>query len=75
MYQRARFLPAGDRALAVELGDSITAEINRKVRDLLVAIESEGIPGLIDLVPTYRSLLVNYDPLRLSLARTARAVG
>ena len=67
MYQRARFLPAGDRALAVELGDSITAEINRKVRDLLVAIESEGIPGLIDLVPTYRSLLVNYDPLRLSL--------
>ena len=68
MYQRARFLPAGDRALAVELGDSITAEINRKVRDLLVAIESEGIPGLIDLVPTYRSLLVNYDPLRLSLS-------
>ena len=68
MYQRARFLPAGDKALAVELGDSITPEINRKVRDLLVAIESQGIPGLVDLVPTYRSLLVYYDPLRLSLS-------
>jgi KipI family sensor histidine kinase inhibitor len=67
MYQRARFLPAGDKALAVELGDSITPEINRKVRDLLVAIESQGIPGLVDLVPSYRSLLVYYDPLRLSL--------
>jgi KipI family sensor histidine kinase inhibitor len=68
MYQRARFLPAGDKALAVELGDSITPEINRKVRDLLVAIESQEIPGLVDLVPTYRSLLVYYDPLRLSLS-------
>jgi len=68
MYQRARFLPAGDKALAVELGESITPEINRKVRDLLVAIESQEIPGLVDLVPTYRSLLVYYDPLRLSLA-------
>jgi KipI family sensor histidine kinase inhibitor len=67
MYQSARFLPAGDKALAVELGDSITAEINRRVRDLLVAIENQGIPGIMDLVPTYRSLLVYYDPLRLSL--------
>ena len=69
MYQRARFLPAGDKALAVELGDSISPETNRRVRDLLVAIESQGIPGLIDLVPSYRSLLVYYDPLRLSLSQ------
>jgi KipI family sensor histidine kinase inhibitor len=67
MYQSAKFLPAGDKALAVEMGDSITPEINRKVRDLLAAIESQGIPGLVDLVPTYRSLLVYYDPLRVSL--------
>ena len=67
MYQRARFLPAGDKALVVELGDSITPEINRKVRDLLAAIENQGIPGLVDLVPSYRSLLVYYDPLCLSL--------
>ena len=67
MYQRARFLPAGDKALVVELGDSITPEINRKVRGLLAAIENQGIPGLVDLVPSYRSLLVYYDPLCLSL--------
>ncbi len=69
MYQRARFLPAGDKALAVELGDSITPEINRRVRDLLAVIENQGRPGLVDLVPTYRSLLVYYDPLRLSLSQ------
>ena len=70
MYQRARFLPAGDKALAVELGDSISAATNRRVRDLLVAIESQEIPGVIDLVPSYRSLLVYYDPLQLSLRPT-----
>ena len=69
MYQHARFLPAGDKALAVELGDSISAVTNRRVRDLLVAIESQEIPGVMDLVPSYRSLLVYYDPLRLSLAQ------
>ena len=69
MYQHARFLPAGDKALAVELGASISTETNRRVRDLLVAIESQEIPGLIDLVPSYRSLLVYYDPLMLSLSQ------
>ena len=68
MYQRARFLPAGDKALAVELGDSISPETNRRVRDLFLAIGNQQIPGIIDLVPTYRSLLVYYDPLRLPLA-------
>ena len=67
MYQRARYLPAGDKAVAVELGDSISATTNRRVRDLLVAIESQEIPGVMDLVPSYRSLLVYYDPLRLNL--------
>lgn len=60
-------LPAGDKALTVELGDSISADTNRRVRDLQVAIESRDIPGVIDLVPSYRSLLVYYDPLKVSL--------
>lgn len=72
MYQRARLLPAGDKALSVELGDSISAETNRKVRDLLLAIESQEIPGVIDLVPSYRSLLVYYDPMRVTLPQLER---
>ncbi len=67
MYQHPRFLPAGDKALSVELGNSISYEINRKVRDLFLATENQGIQGIVDLVPTYRSLLVYYDPLRLPL--------
>ena len=67
MYRRARYLPAGDKAVTVELGDAISPQINRRVRDLFLSIGNQRIPGVIDLVPTYRSVLVYYDPLRLSL--------
>ncbi len=66
MYQEPRYLPAGDRALAVELGNAISPEINRAVRNLLVVLEERSIDGVFDLVPSYRSLLVHYDPLVIS---------
>ena len=60
-----RFVPAGDKAFVIELGTGISPEINRSVHNLLLAIEKRGIPGILDMVPTYRSLLINYDPLTL----------
>ena len=68
MYDAPLFLTAGDQALVVELGDVISPEINRRVHDLVLAIEHRGIPGVIDLTPTYRSLLVQYDPMQTSFA-------
>jgi len=50
--------------LIVEFGDSIDPAINRRVRELFLAIERAAVAGVRDLVPTYRSLLVSYDPLR-----------
>jgi inhibitor of KinA len=57
-----RYLVAGESALVVELGDEIDPEINRRVRELFLAVETAGLPGVRDLLPTYRSLLVSYDP-------------
>ena len=68
MYAQARHLLAGDSALSIELGDAISPEINRRVRDLLLAIDRCKMPGVIDLLPTYRSILVCYDPLLLTLS-------
>jgi len=66
MHSEPRFLLAGDAALVVELGNKIDEEINRRVRSLAAALEENPVPGLAEVVPTYRSLLVHYDPLRLS---------
>ncbi|MGH7395859.1 MAG: 5-oxoprolinase subunit PxpB, partial [Candidatus Methylomirabilales bacterium] len=69
-----RFLPAGDAALTVELGNRIAIPLNRKVRVLALAIEKAALPGVIEVVPTYRSLTIYYDPLSLSLADLRREV-
>jgi len=60
----ARYLPFGDNALVVEFGDVISLEVNSKVIGLNEAILEAEIQGVEELVPTYRSLLVRYNPLK-----------
>jgi inhibitor of KinA len=67
IYETPHFRPMGDRALLVELGDVIHPDVNRKVRDLFLVLEGKKVSGIKDLVPSYRSLTVVYDPLELSL--------
>ena len=57
-----RLLPAGDRALVAEFGNTIDPEINNRVHALAGRILQESIPGVLELVPTFRSLLIHYDP-------------
>jgi KipI family sensor histidine kinase inhibitor len=60
-----RLLDLGDGALTLEFGDRIDPALNARVmaaRDALAALKLEGIS---DLVPTYRSLTVHFDPLQL----------
>jgi len=65
-YESVRYLPFGDSALIVEFGDVISLEINRKVVALNEAILKAEIQEVEELVPTYRSLLVRYNPLKTS---------
>ena len=67
MYDEPKYLLAGDQAVVVELGDEIDPVLNQRVHALGRAIEERGITGLRDLVPTYRSLLVQYDPVTVTL--------
>lgn len=64
----------GDRALIVELGDEISPEVNRKVRKLALALEGKPIEGLVETIPTYRSLLIIYDPLTIGLTTLQQKV-
>jgi inhibitor of KinA len=67
VYSQPRFLLAGDRAIVVELGTEISPDINARVRSLSVSLEQQRIVGIVDLVPTYRSLLVYYDPMQVEV--------
>lgn len=57
-----RFLLSGDSAVTVEFGNEISREINASIRAFNIALEKSGIKGIIETVPTYRSLTVHYDP-------------
>lgn len=61
-----RFLDAGDRAVSIELGDAIDEAVNEEVVALDFALQNAGAPGLLETIPTYRSLLVAFDPALIS---------
>ncbi len=58
-----RFLAAGDGAVVVEFGSSVDEALSDRVMALDARIAGAGIEGIVETVPTYRSLLVAYDPL------------
>lgn len=62
MYTEPRFLPCGDSAISVEFGNEIDASINARVLSLDREIAEQCIEGIVETVPTYRSLLIHYDP-------------
>lgn len=67
MYEKTKYLTAGDSALVIEFGDKIEEQINSKIRNLTLAMEREGIVGIIETIPTYRSLMVIYEPMIIEL--------
>jgi KipI family sensor histidine kinase inhibitor len=63
LFAKARFRTAGDRGLLVEYGDVIDPAVNNKVRSMAIAIEGNPLKGVTEVIPTYRSLLMIYDPV------------
>lgn len=60
-----RLLPSGDSAVTVEFSRSIDDAANQRTLALDRALAREPIGGVTETVPTYRSLLVHYDPLKI----------
>lgn len=60
--EAVKFLLTGDTSVSVEFGNEISTEINAQIRAFNIALSSSGIEGIVETVPTYRSLMVHYDP-------------
>ncbi|MBK6941693.1 MAG: 5-oxoprolinase subunit PxpB [Planctomycetes bacterium] len=54
--------PVGDRAVLFTLGDRIDAEVNARALECARAVLRSGLPGIVDVVPAYASLLVHFEP-------------
>jgi 5-oxoprolinase (ATP-hydrolysing) subunit B len=60
-----RLLPSGDSAITVEFSRNIDDAANQRVLALDATLAREAIAGVTETVPTYRSLLVHYDPVQI----------
>ena len=57
-------VPAGDSALIVEFDERIDPAVNARTIACADAIQAVNMPGVRDVVPTYRSVAIYFDPLR-----------
>ena len=60
--QNVKIRIAGDASLLVEFGKEINPEINRKIAATVQLMREQHIEGVVDVIPAFCSLLINYDP-------------
>lgn len=66
MYKEVKYLTAGDSAVVMEFGNEVSKEINSKISQTITSIEKANIKGIIECIPTYRSITIKYDPIILT---------
>jgi len=68
LYERAQFRASGDSSILAVYGTGIDQAINDKVRRMAVLVMNQMLPGIEAAVPSYCTLSVHYDPLKISYA-------
>lgn len=72
---QAELFPVGDCALLAVCGSKIDEAVGDKVSALDGAVHAANLPGVVETVPAFASLLVRYDPLRTDYDTLAAALG
>ena len=62
VFEKANFRITGDCGLLVEYGEAIDPAVNQKVRSMAIAMQNDMPDGVTEIIPTYRSILIYYDP-------------
>ena len=66
--------PVGDRAISIDFGQVIDPKINRYIRQTIERIKELQLEGIIELVPTYCALLVEYDAMLYSYSEICNII-
>ncbi len=66
MYEKTKFFASGDSGIILEVGNRISEEVNRKIRALSYCIERVQLKEIVEIIPTYTTVLVLYNPLETS---------
>ncbi len=64
--QKIKVVSEGDSSLLIEFEQVISPEVNQRIAACMKLIRAQQIEGIVDMIPTYCSLLVNYNPMVIS---------
>ena len=70
--EKTKIYTAGDSSILVEFGKEISPEINSRITALVHVMKAQQIEGVVDLIPAFCSLLINYDPRVISYGKLKR---
>ena len=70
-----KVFPAGDTALVVEFGDRIDRKLSTIVLSLAQALDAARIEGVVETVPTFRSLMIHYEPIAIPESSLIARIG
>ena len=54
--------PLAESGLLIELGDGIDPAVTARVMALVAALDAAALPGVLDVVPSYTTILLSFDP-------------
>jgi len=74
VFKKPIFRTAGDRGFIIEFGPDINPDVNKKVRDMARGVKKNLPQGVTEIIPTYRSLLLIYDPLITRPEKLVKAI-
>ena len=71
---QVNMLVAGEQGLVADFGNVISEEVNMLVQQLAKLLSAQQIPGITEVVPTYRSVMVYFDPVLISRSVLTEAI-
>ncbi len=76
MPQMFRYAPYGDNGVIVEAGMSISVDTHFRIKGLHNIIEDqrEEIEGIEEIIPTYTTLMILYNPLKTSYKKLVDSI-
>lgn len=70
--EKAKIYTAGDSSVLIEFGKEISPEVNGQITALVHLMKEQHIEGVVDMIPAFCSLLINYDPRVISYGKIRR---
>ena len=67
-----KIIPTGDSSILLEFNQIISPEINKNITTLVNLVKEQQIEGVMDMIPAFCSLLINYDPRVITYAQLIR---